>query len=105
MAVFRFTYGIKHYCVRVGFGSRPLVYAVYMYDREDALPNVPGQIYRPINSEQYDWLLNHLMCDVSYTEGDWPGRTGNLQCRTHGSFFKLFDDAPIVCDWWDDRQV
>lgn len=63
MAVFRFSYGNKHHCVRVGFGSRPLVYAVYMYDREESLPSV------------------------------------------HGAFFRLFGDDPIVCDWWDERQV
>jgi len=100
-----FVYGTEFHCVRVGFGSRPLVYAVYKYDREERLPSVPGQVYRTINVEQYDWLLHHLKCDVSYAEGDWPGRTGNLQCRTHGSFFKLFGDDPIVCDIWDERLV
>ena len=106
MAVFFFIYGTEHYCVRIGFtGSRPLVYAVYRYNTGDMLPLVAGQTYRSITAEQYDWIMDHRMCDVSYVEGIWAGRSGNLECRTHGSHFKLFSSDPVIPDFWDERQV
>lgn len=108
MAVFLFVYGTEHYCVRVGFsGQRPLVYGLYAYNAQDQLPSVPAQTYRTISKEQYEWLRAHLLCDVSFVEGEFAGRVGNLECRTHGIHFRLFDDSPVIpsYDLWDDRLV
>jgi hypothetical protein len=101
-----FAYGTEYHCVRVGFtGQRPLVYAVYAYNLESELPGVPGQTYRTITLSQYCWLLNHLRCDVSYINGEWAGREGNLECRTHNEHYKFFTDDPLHFDLWEERQI
>jgi hypothetical protein len=100
--VYLFMYGTEHYCIRVGiYGSKPLVYGVYRYNHERELPKVPAQTYRSITADQFEWLMDHRMCDVVYISGSWP----SLECRTHGTYFKLFGSDPIVFDPWYDRQV
>jgi len=106
-AIFLFVYGTEHYAVRIGFsGQRRLVYAIYSYDYEEQLPAISGQTYKMITKEQYEWLRAHLLCTVTFVEGDYIGRTGNLECRTHGSHYRLFDDSPVHgSNLWDDRLV
>jgi hypothetical protein len=107
MALFLFVYGTQHHCVRIGFaGERPLIYAFYSYDNQSQLPLIQGQTYRDITIGQYEWLRAHLNCDVSYISGaDWPGRTGNLECRTHGAHYQLFDASPVFPDLWEERLI
>lgn len=107
MSVFLFVYGTEHHCVRVGFsGSRPLVYAVYAYNIENELPSIVGQTYLPITRSQYEWIRNHIQCDVSFISGEWIGRKGNLECRSCGVHYQLFADLdPVNEDLWDEREV
>lgn len=106
MAIFLFVYGSQYYSVRIGFtGQRPLVYAIYKYDNPDQLPFIQGQTYRSITLDQYEWLLEHLNCDVSFVTGTWLGRLGNLECRTHGAYYHLFETDLIIPDFWEEREV
>lgn len=99
-------YGTKAYFVCIGFiGKRPLVYSVYSVDWEQQLPTAVGRAYRPITHDQYEWVRNHLNCDVSFIPCDWPNPTGNLECRTHGCHHHVFGDDLIVPDLWDERQI
>jgi len=101
-----FVYGTEYHCVRVGFtGQRPLVYAVYAYNLETDLPSLLGQTYHTITASQYDWILRHSRCDVSYINGEWAGREGNLECRTHSEHYRFFTDDPLQFDLWDERQI
>jgi hypothetical protein len=101
-----FVYGTDYHCVRVGFtGQRPLVYAVYAYDLETCLPNILGQTYHTITLSQYEWILRHIHCDVSYINDEWAGREGNLECRTHSEHYRFFTDEPFQFDLWDERQI
>lgn len=105
--MFFFVYGNELYCVRVGIsGRRPLVYAAYSYSSNDALPYVPGQKYHTITRDQYYWLHDHRVCNVSFVDNVFPDNSGNLECRTHNTTFKLFDrDRDFIPDPWDDREV
>jgi|SRR5665213_520702 len=98
--------GTGYYWVRVGFtGRRPLIYAIYSSWSQDAgLPVVPGQIYRPITQDQYEWLCNHLSCDISYIHKELDWGCG-LECRTHRELYNLIKDDSFSSDLWDDRQV
>lgn len=102
-----YVYGTHVHFVRIGFiGSRPLVYGVYAIDRTEDLPDIKGQTYREITVGQYEWIRNHLRCDVSFIPDDWPGHVGNLECRSCGCFYRLFSDGEVVStDLWEDRQV
>ena len=104
--VYLFIYGTQAHFVRIGFiGTRPLVYAAYAIDRTEDLPDVKGQTYRKITPGQYEWIRNHLSCDVSFIADDWPGHDGNLECRSCGCFYRLFSDEVVSVDLWEDRQV
>jgi hypothetical protein len=106
VSIFLFNYGTEKFCIRIGFtGCRPLVYAIYMYNESDELPFVQGQTYRNITKDQFEWVRNHLTCDVSFVSGEYPDRIGNLECRTHGAHYHLFDLSPVHADLWEDRQV
>lgn len=107
LAIFLFAYGTEYHAVRVGFtGQRPLVYAVYAYNLEGELPYIQGQTYKRITKDQYEWLRGHLLCDVCHISGEWAGRDCNLECRTHGCHYKLFDEDPgYFPDLWDERLI
>lgn len=105
MPVSLFSYGTEHCCVRIGlqFCLHPLVYAAYTYNYDSALPNIPGQTYRGISRSQYDWLLNHLMCDIRFSEetAGWP----SLECLNHKLRYSVFDNEESSWDGWEDRSV
>lgn len=106
MAVAVYYYGTEKHVVRVGFaGQRPLVYAIYQYNNQDELPLIPGHTYRTITRGQFDWIKDHLKCDVSFISGEYPDRVGNLECRTHGCHYQLFTDDPIITDLWEERHI
>ena len=102
--VFLFVYGTQFHYIRIGFiGKKPLVYGVYAIDNPDELPTIPAMTYRQISLEQYEWLRNHLKCDVVLAPGGF-GVAGNLECKTHGAH-KLFTNEFISIDLWEERQV
>lgn len=106
MSMQLYVYGTEKHVIRIGFtGCRPLVYAIYVYNDQSELPFMQGQTYRNITRDQFEWIRNHLSCDVSYIYGEYPGRSGNLECRTHGAHYQLFDMNPVCADPWEDRQV
>jgi hypothetical protein len=106
MGIFLYVYGSGSYSIRVGFtGTRPLIYAIYATNVGDVLPIVYGQSHREITQDQYEWLRNHLNCDVSYVPSELVGTVCGLECRTHRQFYHLFSTEPFVSDLWDDRQV
>lgn len=108
MAIFLFVYGSNYHCVRIGFtGQRPLVYALYAFDNYEQLPFIQGQTYRTVSTGQYEWLRRHLECDVSFVPGCCLEQfDGNLECRTHGLFYHIFDvNDPIILDLFEDRQI
>lgn len=100
---------VRKYFVRVGFsGTRPLIYAVYNISEilEYLLPAMPGQRYRDITAEQYEWLRNHLNCDVSYKTAPWSDMICDLECRTHREYYDVFASSrSFISDDWDERQV
>lgn len=106
MGLFLFTHGTERHCVRIGFsGVRPLIYAVYAYNDEAQLPYIHGQSYRDITRDQYEWVLNHLACDVVYVPG-LRGMANSLECRTHDVHYKLFSEEPVsLPELWDERLV
>jgi len=106
MGLFIFTHGTERHCVRIGFsGQHPLIYAAYTYDNEQQLPFIHGQSYRDITREQYQWLVEHLACDVVYVPGQ-RGLANSLECRTHAVYYKLFSEEPIgLSELWDERLV
>lgn len=104
--VYLFISGDELYYVRIGFiGTRPLVYAVYAASKTTVLPDIKGNMYRSITPLQYEWVRNHLNCDVSYIPGNWLGMDGNLECRTHRCSYNIFTDDPMLVDLWEERQV
>src|SRR5271170_7621437 len=107
MPIFLFVYGTCYHAVRVGFtGQRPLIYGLYAYDNQEQLPFIHGQTYRSITVSQFEWLRQHLDCDVSFVPGAWVGRVGNLECLSHDVHYHLFnEDDPILLDIWEERQI
>ncbi len=107
MSFHYYIYGTEKYCVRIGFtGVRPLIYALYVFDSPRDLPAIAGQMYKSITEDQYEWLRNHINCDVSYLETDCPGKLCDLECRSHKVFYNVFDSsASFIPDCWDDRQI
>jgi hypothetical protein len=106
MGVFLHISGSERHSVRIGFsGQRPLIYAVYVHNTEEDLPYIHGQSYRDITRDQYEWLLNHLACDVVYVPAQ-RGLANSLECRSHDLCYKLFSNEPIkLPELWDERQV
>lgn len=103
--VYLFIYGQGDYYVRIGFaGTRPLVYAMYVVNKYADLPDIKGYLYRVITNEQYDWLRNHLSCDVNYIP-DALEQYGNLECRTHNCCYKWFCGTSVYSDDWEDREI
>jgi hypothetical protein len=107
MSLWLYVEGKERFFVRTGFaGVRPLIYAVYAIGMTGELPYVPGQVYKTITHDQYEWLCNHLNCDVSYLTSAWPEHVCDLECRTHREHYRLFDSCdPVISDTWEDRQV
>jgi hypothetical protein len=106
MAIFLFVYGTQHHCVRIGFsGARPLIYGLYAYDDQNILPAMDGQTYRSITKEQYDWVREHLNCDVSFMADRFDYRFSIVECRTHSTVYQVFELSPIYLDDWEERLV
>lgn len=109
MLIFFFLYGTAYYKVRMGMGRHPLVYAAYSYDDERNLPEICGQTYRNITSDQWSWLHEHIGCDVTYSTNGWEAfgdLGGILNCINHGVQIKPYSpDPPYDLPSWEPREV